>query len=81
MTPTSGQRRDGRTQRAIDMNDEQHRLKEAGAVMKQIAELIRQLRYGTIEIVVHDGHVVQIQRRERFRFSNPSGNADRSADE
>ncbi len=35
------------------------------------AELARQLdglRYGTIELTVHDGRIVQIERREKFRL-------------
>lgn len=28
------------------------------------------LRYGTVQIVVHDGRVVQIERTERFRYEN-----------
>lgn len=35
------------------------------------AELARQLdglRYGTIELTVHDGRIVQIERREKIRL-------------
>jgi len=28
------------------------------------------LRYGSVEIVVHDGRVVQVERRERVRFAD-----------
>jgi len=30
-------------------------------------ESINGLRYGSIEIVIHDGRITQIERRERFR--------------
>ena len=33
---------------------------------------LRGLRFGSVEIVVHDGRVVQIERRERVRF-DPAG--------
>ncbi|MGD9983151.1 MAG: YezD family protein [Porticoccaceae bacterium] len=37
------------------------------------AELARQLdglRYGTIELSVHDGRIVQIERREKIRLQD-----------
>lgn len=33
-----------------------------------VAELLKDLRYGTLEIVVHDGRIVQVERREKLRF-------------
>jgi hypothetical protein len=33
-----------------------------------IAELLKDLRYGSLEIVVHDGRIVQIERKEKLRF-------------
>jgi hypothetical protein len=38
------------------------------AVVQRIAAVIAEVRYGTVEITIHDGRVVQIQRKERFRF-------------
>ena len=32
---------------------------------------LRGLRFGSVEIVVHDGRVVQIERRERVRLEPP----------
>jgi len=32
------------------------------------------LQYGAVEITVHDGKVVQIERREKFRLPSPPGN-------
>lgn len=32
-----------------------------------VAAALRGLRYGTIEVVVHDGRVVQVSRTEKFR--------------
>jgi len=44
----------------------------AGAVdtdwERAVVEAIRSLRYGSVEIVVHDGRVVQIETREKVRF-------------
>jgi len=32
---------------------------------------VRSLRYGSVEVVVHDGRVVQVETRERVRFGDP----------
>ena len=34
----------------------------------EVLEAIRALRYGSVEIVVHEGRVVQIETREKVRF-------------
>lgn len=51
------------------MNPEQPKYQ---ALPRQISvELVRQLdglRYGTIELTVHDGRIVQIERREKIRL-------------
>ena len=33
-----------------------------------ILQAVRSIRYGSIEIVVHNAKVVQIERREKLRF-------------
>lgn len=40
-------------------------------VMSQISRLLAGLRFGAIEITVHDGRVVQIERREKIRIASP----------
>ena len=35
---------------------------------RAVVEAIRALRFGSIEIVVHEGRVVQIETREKVRF-------------
>ena len=44
-------------------------------VVGTLLRLIREVRFGSIEIVVHEGRVTQIERREKVRFSpsNPVG--------
>jgi hypothetical protein len=37
-------------------------------VLGTLARLVRETRYGSIEIVVHEGRITQIERRERVRF-------------
>jgi hypothetical protein len=38
-------------------------------VLGTLVRLIRELRFGSIEIVVHEGRVTQIERREKVRFA------------
>ena len=38
-------------------------------VLGTLARLLREVRYGSIEIVVHEGRVTQIERREKVRFA------------
>ncbi|HEY8353767.1 MAG TPA: YezD family protein [Methylophilaceae bacterium] len=39
-------------------------------VIREVAQAIEQLRYGSVEITVHDGRVTQIERREKIRFNH-----------
>ena len=38
-------------------------------VVREILSAIENLRYGSVEIVVHDGRVTQIEKREKVRFA------------
>jgi hypothetical protein len=38
------------------------------ALVHELAQALRSIRYGTIELVIHDGRVVQLERREKVRF-------------
>jgi len=38
------------------------------ALIRELALALRSIRYGTIELVIHDGRVVQLERRERVRL-------------
>ena len=38
-------------------------------VLDALARLVREIRFGSVEIVVHDGRITQIERREKLRFS------------
>ncbi len=40
--------------------------------LQRVLEVIKDLRYGSVEVVVHDGKVVQIERREKMRFETPA---------
>jgi hypothetical protein len=38
------------------------------ALTRELALALRSIRYGAIELVIHDGRVVQLERREKVRF-------------
>ena len=37
----------------------------------EVLRALRDLRYGSVEVTVHDGAVVQIERREKLRPARP----------
>jgi hypothetical protein len=37
---------------------------------RAVLEAIRGLRFGSVEIVVHEGRVVQVETREKVRFED-----------
>lgn len=41
----------------------------------QIAAILQDIRFGSVEVVVHDGRVVQIDKRERFRVNDQKSTA------
>jgi hypothetical protein len=38
-------------------------------IIQELVHAIEQLRYGSVEVTVHDGRVTQIERREKVRFN------------
>jgi len=41
-------------------------------VMVEIMRSIKNVRFGSIEITIHDSRVVQIERKEKMRFATAS---------
>ena len=39
-------------------------------MLKNIMKAIHQIKYGSVEIVIHDSRIVQIERKEKIRFDN-----------
>jgi hypothetical protein len=37
-------------------------------IINQIASMLQDIKFGSIEIVIHESRVVQIERREKVRF-------------
>lgn len=41
-------------------------------ILQEVANAIEALRFGSVEITIHDGKVTQIERREKVRFGQDS---------
>lgn len=41
-------------------------------IADQIASVLQGIRFGSVEIVIHEGKIVQIERREKIRFDRNS---------
>ena len=44
----------------------------------QIISLIKDIRFGSVEVIIHDGRIVQIDKRERFRVHEPKNQTEAS---
>jgi hypothetical protein len=42
-------------------------------ILERIARAISGVRFGSVEIVIQDSRVVQIERKEKFRFDKGGG--------
>ena len=40
-----------------------------GRWVKSVKDYVKTLDYGEVTVVVHDGHVVQVQKTEKVRFN------------
>ena len=40
----------------------------ANEILRRIANAISGVRFGSVEVVIQDSRVVQIERKEKFRF-------------
>lgn len=41
------------------------------SILREIQSALSGLRFGSVEITVHNGQVVQIERKEKFRLQKP----------
>jgi len=54
-------------QHSSDPADEAHR-----HLIKKILRALQEIRFGSVEIVIHDSKVVQIERKEKIRIDKDS---------
>lgn len=45
-----------------------HTSDETGEIIAILRETLQTVRFGSVEFVIHDGRVVQIDRKEKLRF-------------
>jgi hypothetical protein len=46
--------------------------KQNNALLQELLSAIHSLRFGSVEITVHEGRVTQIEKREKVRFTDSS---------
>jgi hypothetical protein len=44
-------------------------------LVRELAAALRGLRFGSIELVVHDGRIVQLERHEKVRLNHDQSRA------
>lgn len=44
-------------------------------LVRELVAALRGLRFGSIELIVHDGRIVQLERHEKVRFNHDRGRA------
>jgi hypothetical protein len=45
-------------------------LQQEREILQAVLAALRDLRYGSVVLTVHDGHLVEIQRTEKIRMGN-----------
>ena len=48
-------------------------LAEQKRLQEEILRTVKDVRYGSVEITIHDSKVVQVERREKIRFQKNAG--------
>ena len=52
-------------------SDRQPEPDQGNEILQRIANAISGVRFGSVEVVIQDSRVVQIERKEKFRFDKP----------
>ncbi|MDF2927731.1 MAG: hypothetical protein K0R57_6645 [Paenibacillaceae bacterium] len=47
--------------------------------LERIAQSLEGITFGCVQIVVHEGRIVQVDKTERYRFGNETGQASVSS--
>ncbi|MBT2298462.1 sulfur starvation response protein OscA [Pseudomonas fluorescens] len=45
---------------------------DGAGILREIQAALNGLKFGSVEITVHNGQVVQIERKEKFRLQAPA---------
>lgn len=49
-----------------------NKAQQTADLAKQIAAALQGIRFGSVEITIHDSRIVQVERKEKLRFDNKS---------
>ena len=64
-----------RTERTLVMPAPKDLTREELSLAFRVIEALRSLRFGSVQLLVHDGKVVQIDVAEKLRLRDPPGSA------
>lgn len=39
-------------------------------VLTHVAKLLQEIRFGSVELIIHEGRVVQVEHKEKLRFDS-----------
>jgi hypothetical protein len=43
---------------------------QVAEISNQIANILQEIKFGSLEIIIHENRVVQIERKEKLRFDS-----------
>lgn len=69
---SSNQGQGERIERSVRVGEEELR-----RIQEELVQALSAIRFGSIEIVIQDARVVQIERREKVRFDRPYAGGSR----
>lgn len=52
---------------AIQNESKNIKIQQTALIASQITQMLQGIRFGSIEIIIHDNKVVQIERKEKLR--------------
>lgn len=58
---------DTHLQHSNELADEAHR-----RLTQKILHALQEIRYGSVEVIIHDSRIVQIERKEKIRIDRDS---------
>ena len=47
-----------------------HKEPQTSEIATQIANILQDIKFGSVEIIIHESKIVQIERKEKLRFDN-----------
>lgn len=59
--------------RRVAMSQQKQSVSEVDEAIEHLRQALETIRYGSVEFIIHDGRVLQIDRKEKVRFEVASG--------